>query len=149
VATLQMEVGRRLIAGPGDDDFGVLSLLVQLPFEPLRSFKIPAACFFPEPEVDSACVSLVRRPKPLLSPEMNPIYTQIVKRSFSQRRKMMFKLLKQDWPLKTLEQAFETLALPVQSRAETLSVQQFVQLTRLLHAGGSGSTPCSDRTPAP
>src|SRR5207247_1312395 len=56
VATLQLEVARRLMAGPDDEDYGVLTLLVQLDYEPRDSFKIPATCFFPAPEVDSACV---------------------------------------------------------------------------------------------
>src|SRR5215471_7509807 len=55
VATLQLEVARRLMAQPGEKDYGVLTLLVQLDFECRRpsGFKIPASCFFPEPEVDS------------------------------------------------------------------------------------------------
>src|SRR5437588_9453047 len=53
VATLQLEVGRRLVARPGAKDYCVLTLLVQLDYEPLDWFKIPASSFFPEPEVDS------------------------------------------------------------------------------------------------
>ena len=56
VATLQLEVAQRLMAQADDDDYGVLTLLVQLDFEPRGSFKIPADCFFPSPNVDSVCV---------------------------------------------------------------------------------------------
>ena len=66
VATLQLEVARRLMAGTGDEDYGVLTLLVQLDYEPREWFKIPAGCFFPAPDVDSACVVLIRRAQPLL-----------------------------------------------------------------------------------
>ncbi len=65
VATLQLEVARRLMARRDDDDYGVLTLLVQLDFEPGDLFKIPPGCFFPEPGVDSACVVLNRREQPL------------------------------------------------------------------------------------
>ena len=68
VVTLQVEVAKRLLAKPNTPDYGVLTLLVQLHYEPQGWFKIPASCFFPEPEVDSACVCLVRRPLPLLRP---------------------------------------------------------------------------------
>ena len=61
VATLQLEVARRLMAKPGDKDYGILTLLVQLDYEPCDWFRIPASCFFPEPDVDSACVVLARR----------------------------------------------------------------------------------------
>ena len=60
VATLQLEVAQRLMAKAGDKDYGVLTLLVQLDFEPRDWFKIPKSCFFPEPDVDSACVVLDR-----------------------------------------------------------------------------------------
>src|SRR5690349_18350482 len=61
VATLQLEVARRLMAKAGEEDYGILSLLVQLTHEPSGLFKIPAGCFFPPPDVDSACITLVRR----------------------------------------------------------------------------------------
>ncbi len=67
VATLQLEVAQRLMARADDDDYGVLTLLVQLDYEPRGSFKIPADCFFPAPNVDSMCVVLQRRARPLLA----------------------------------------------------------------------------------
>lgn len=134
VVTLQLEVAQRLMAGAGDADFGVLTLLVQLDYEPRDCFKIPASCFFPAPEVDSACAVLVRRAKPLLAEEHHPTFVKIVKRAFSQRRKMMFKLLKVDWPVEKLDQAFAAMNLSAQERAEKLSVAQFVELTDRLSA---------------
>jgi len=132
VATLQLEVARRLMAQAGDDDYGLLTLLVQLDFEPRDSFKIPAGCFFPQPDVDSACVVLVRRAQPLLPEERRNDFHRIVKRAFSQRRKMMMKLLKADWPEAALTRAFTAVGLSPQTRAETVGVRQFVALTSLL-----------------
>jgi 16S rRNA (adenine1518-N6/adenine1519-N6)-dimethyltransferase len=103
-----------------------------LNYEPLDSFKIPASCFFPEPDVDSACVSLVRRAEPLLPLHLRERFIKIVKRSFSQRRKMMLKLLKQDWPKDELEQAFAQLKLSPQVRAEAVALEQFAELAKLL-----------------
>ncbi len=136
VATLQIEVAKRLLAKPGVPDYGVLTLLVQLDYEPQSWFKIPASCFFPEPDVDSACVCLVRREQPLLPSEQRDAFARIVKRSFSQRRKMMLKLLKEDWPEQRLGPEFECLKLSPQVRAEEVSLDQFTQLTQAL----SGST---------
>ena len=96
VATLQLEVAQRLMAKSGDDDYGVLTLLVQLDYEPRNWFKIPAGCFYPAPDVDSACVVLIRRAPPLLPENQRAAFVKIVKRAFSQRRKMMLKLLKPD-----------------------------------------------------
>jgi len=52
-----------------------------------------------------------------------------VKRAFSQRRKMMLKLLKQDWPEQKLKQVFQQLYISPQERAEKLSLERFVALT--------------------
>jgi len=132
VVTLQLEVAQRLMAGAGDKDYGVLTLLVQLDYEPRGWFRIPATCFFPSPDVDSACVALVRRGQPLLADEHRATFVKIVKRSFSQRRKMMFKLLKEDWPEHRLERAFVSNQLSPQIRAEALNLKRFVQLTEWL-----------------
>jgi 16S rRNA (adenine1518-N6/adenine1519-N6)-dimethyltransferase len=134
VATLQYEVAQRLMAGAGDEDYGVLTLLVQLDYEPGGWFKIPAGCFFPAPEVDSACVVLRRRAQPLLADEQRPVFVKIVKRAFSQRRKMMLKLLKQDWPADALAAAFAGLNISPMERAEKLTLEQFAALTRHLAA---------------
>ncbi len=130
--TLQLEVAQRLMAQADDDDYGVLTLLVQLDYEPHGWFKIPAGCFFPAPNVDSACVNLVRRPQPLLADEQRRAFVRIVKKAFSQRRKMMLKLLKTEWPADKLAQAFAALNISPMERAEKLSLEQFVTLTKLL-----------------
>jgi 16S rRNA (adenine1518-N6/adenine1519-N6)-dimethyltransferase len=134
VATLQLEVGQRAVASADNDDYGVLSLLLQLRYEPETNFKIPADCFYPVPDVDSACVVLVRRAQPLLSKLDEPKFEHLVKLSFSQRRKMMLKLLKQEWPAEKLAKAFDELKLSPQIRAERVTLEQFVELTNLLEA---------------
>lgn len=135
VATLQLEVARRLMARAGAEDYGILSLLVQLRFEPRAIFKIPSGCFFPAPDVDSACITLVRRQHDLLAENLRPAFVRLVKLAFSQRRKMMVKLLKQEWPAERLEVAMSSLGLPLQIRAEAVSLDQFVALTAKLHSG--------------
>jgi 16S rRNA (adenine1518-N6/adenine1519-N6)-dimethyltransferase len=133
VATLQLEVVQRIIATAGDEDYGLLTILLQGNYEAHGWFKIPPGCFFPPPDVDSACVCLIRRRKPLLPPQKFPTYVRVVKRSFSQRRKMMFKLLKTDWPEAQLESAFADLEIPRQARAESIEAETFAKLAERLH----------------
>lgn len=132
--TLQIEVAQRIQAGAGDDDYGLLSLLLQVVYEPAGWFKIPAASFFPAPDVDSACITLQRRAHPLLPAELLPKYKRITKKAFSERRKMMFKLLKQEWPEDKLAAAFAEIGLSPQIRAEAVTLRQFVTLTKSLAA---------------
>jgi len=132
IATLQLEVAQRLMAETDGDDYGILTLLVQLHYQPTGLFKIPPKCFFPSPDVDSACITLVRREQPLLPSELVPKFERIVKTAFSQRRKMMMKLLKQSWPIEKLEAAFASLGLSPQERAEKVTLEQFAELTKAL-----------------
>ncbi len=132
VATVQIEVAQRIAAGAGTKHSGVLGLLLQLHYRCAGWFKIPPSCFFPEPDVDSACVTLLRRTVPLLPPELHRPFANLVKQAFSQRRKMMFKLLKQHWPQARLARAFGELALSPQIRAEAVPLEQFARLVEIL-----------------
>ena len=132
VATLQWEVVRRIVSAAGQEDYGVLSLYLQLRYAAVESFKIPASCFFPAPEVDSGTILLRRRTEPLLSPELTPIFRRIVKLAFSERRKMMAKLLKQQFPPERIADALEALGISPQIRAEAVSLEQFTELAKLL-----------------
>jgi 16S rRNA (adenine1518-N6/adenine1519-N6)-dimethyltransferase len=138
VATLQLEVVQRLIATPASEAYGLLSLLVQLSFSPAGSFKIPAGCFFPPPDVDSACVTMLRRTEPLLEGSLRKSFSHVVKLSFSQRRKMLLKLLKEEWPEENVRAAFNSAGLAENCRAEVVSLEQFVILTKILGPGAKG-----------
>jgi 16S rRNA (adenine1518-N6/adenine1519-N6)-dimethyltransferase len=61
-----------------------------------------------------------------------PVYVAIVKRAFSQRRKMLGKLLKQDWPEDRLRAALQTANIRPEQRAEEISPDQFARLTLTL-----------------
>jgi len=132
VATLQLEVAERILSRAGESEYGVLTLLLQLRYEPRGSFNISSSSFFPAPNVDSACITLIRRSSDLLPAESVNAFAQIVKRAFSQRRKMMLKLLKIDWPAETLARAFEAAGISLQARGEACSLQQFVTVTKVL-----------------
>jgi 16S rRNA (adenine1518-N6/adenine1519-N6)-dimethyltransferase len=132
VATLQLEVVHRLVASPGSKDYGILSVLVQLGYEPAGSFKIPRTCFFPEPDVDSGCLCLRRRATVALMPSERRVFGRVVKRAFSERRKKALKLLRFDWPADVLAAAWPALELPDDIRAERIAREQFIELARRL-----------------
>lgn len=132
VATLQFEVVQRIFARADEEHFGLLSLYLQLRYEPVEWFKIPAGCFFPAPDVDSATIFLRRRADALLSFEEVRVFQRLVKLAFSERRKMMAKLLKQQWPAEKIVPALDQLGISTQARAQTVSLEQFVALTKLL-----------------
>jgi 16S rRNA (adenine1518-N6/adenine1519-N6)-dimethyltransferase len=134
VITLQHEVAQRIAAARDSDDYGLLTLLLGLRYQHGGLFKIPASCFFPAPDVESACITLTRREPPLLDERQAKVFVRVVKRAFSQRRKMMFKLLKADWPEGRLHAAFAALGISLQERAEKVSLEVFTEFCRLLAA---------------
>ena len=134
VATLQWEVVKRLRAKAGTKDYGVLTLLVAQRYQTGAGFKIPANCFFPQPNVDSGCLSMeLRNPQPVPWSDLQTFQT-LVKLAFSQRRKMMVKLLRTRWNQADVEKAMGACDLPLSIRAEQLSLEQFVELMNHLGA---------------
>ncbi len=132
VVTLQLEVAQRIVAASDTDSYGLLTLLIGLHYRPGALFKIPASCFFPAPDVESACLTLTRRDPPPLDDRQTKLFVRLVKRAFSQRRKMMLKLLKTEWPEDKLHACFAKLAISPQERAEKVSLEVFTELCRLM-----------------
>lgn len=136
VVTLQAEVVHRIAAPTDGDDYGILTLLLGLRYQVREWFNIRRGCFHPVPDVDSACISLWRRPQPLLDSAGAEVFTRLVKRAFSERRKMMMKLLRSLWPQEILHEAFRQVGIAPTERAEKVSLEGFVALTRILQDSG-------------
>ncbi|MEN9572367.1 MAG: hypothetical protein RL514_222 [Verrucomicrobiota bacterium] len=132
VVTLQLEVAQRIAAATDAEEYGLLTLLVGLHYAPSDLFRIPAGCFFPAPDVESGCLTLTRRTPPLLDAQQTKLFVRVVKRAFSQRRKMMLKLLKAEWPEDHLRAIFAQLGISPQERAEKVSLEVFTEFCRLL-----------------
>jgi 16S rRNA (adenine1518-N6/adenine1519-N6)-dimethyltransferase len=125
---LQKEVVDRLAAQPGNKTYGRLSVMAQYwcKVEPL--FVIPPQVFFPIPKVDSSFVCLIpHKERTIAATDVNML-EQVVKQSFSMRRKTIQNCLK---GMITLEQ-LASLNIDGKSRAEQLSVEDFVRLSNLL-----------------
>ena len=135
VVTVQWEVGQRLAAQYATREYSKLTLLVGCRYIVNDMFKISPHCFFPEPRVDSACLTLDRRPEPLYPEALHKPFTTVVKRAFSQRRKMMRKNLKGGWPEDQLDAAMTAAGLDSKIRAEKVTLEQFVTLTQELQNG--------------
>lgn len=133
VVTLQSEVIRRMFAQAGHADYGLLTVLIRMRYEPVGVFKIPASCFFPEPDVESSCGALRLLKEPLVTNTELADFVTMAKLAFSQRRKMMAKLLKQRWSPEVIADAFESVGIPMNARAESVSVELLVRLFRTLN----------------
>ena len=132
IATLQLEVVQRIAAHKGTPDYGVLTLLLGLRYEVADWFKVPRVCFFPTPDVESACVVLRRREGTEIDTRVAGTFAALVKTGFGQRRKMMRKLLAERWPRADVEEAFAQAGVAPTERAEQVSREQFLRMARRL-----------------
>lgn len=133
---VQKEVAQRMQTGSGTKDYGALSLAVQYYAKPQVMMSVPAGCFIPKPNVDSAVIKLVRHDNPPVLVKDEGKMFEIIHAAFNQRRKTLVNSLSNAENLniskeKTLA-ALEKMGLPSTVRGEALSLSQFANLTDFL-----------------
>jgi len=123
----QKEVAERIVAGPGNDSYGRLSVASQWRSRPRVAMTVNRSAFVPPPKVTSAVIHIV----PAEAPEGVDarIMERLTEAAFGQRRKMLRSSLKQ---FPGAAEAAEDLGIDLQRRAETLSIEEFVKLGRAL-----------------
>lgn len=133
VLMLQDEVADRLVAKPSTPAYGTLSVMAQYAADITKAFKVPPNCFRPRPEVASAVVLFRTKEGRALSPKEEPSFAKLVKSAFAHRRKTLVNSLKDEGCHQgAVLEALRHLALSSTARAESLSVDDFIQLTRLI-----------------
>lgn len=126
VGMVQKEVADRIAAPHGNKTYGILSVLLQAYYNVELLFKVPPGVFNPPPKVMSAVIRMTRNDRRKLQCN-ETTFVKVVRQGFNNRRK-------------TLRNALKNLNLPAEisalelldSRAEQLSVEQFIQLTLLI-----------------
>lgn len=136
---VQSEVAERMQTGPGTKDYGALSLAVQYYAKPEIVARVPASCFLPRPNVDSAVVRLMRYEKPPVEAADESFLFAVIRASFNQRRKTLANGLANAGGLDVtrgqVEAVLEEMGLSKTVRGETLTLEQFSELSdRLLRA---------------
>jgi 16S rRNA (adenine1518-N6/adenine1519-N6)-dimethyltransferase len=129
---VQEEVARRLTAQPGTPEYSSLTLFLRFYTHPHYAFTVSRHCFYPTPKVDSAIICLQLR-EPPLSGEDVVTFFQLTRRAFEHRRKMLRASLKPLFPSQKIEEALQAIHQNPLARPETLSLEDFLQLHRLLY----------------
>ena len=123
----QKEVAERIVARPGTEAYGRLSVAAQWRSEPRIAMTLSRSAFVPPPKISSAVVYIVPKNAP---PGVDPaLMGRVTEAAFGQRRKMLRSSLR---ALPGALGALETLGIDPQRRAETLSVDEYVALARAL-----------------
>ncbi len=136
VVMIQKEVAERMIAQPAKKDYGALSVAVQYYTKPSIVTTVSPHCFMPQPKVESTVIKLDILKKPSVTVEDERKFLKVVKAAFGQRRKTLvnaltnsgsFKMSKED-----LKELLEKLGIEEKQRGETLSINQFAELSNAI-----------------
>jgi 16S rRNA (adenine1518-N6/adenine1519-N6)-dimethyltransferase len=135
---VQKEVADRMAAGPGNKDYGSLSLAVGFYAEANTVIDVPPSSFIPQPNVGSAVVKLTKYPEPKVKVKDSKYLFEIIRTSFNQRRKTLSNSLSNN-PLLGVSRDKVTAALvemgiDERARGETLTLEQFAELSDILQS---------------
>lgn len=132
---VQREVADRMQVGPGTKDYGALSLAVQYYTKPEIVAHVPANCFMPRPNVDSAVIRLTRYQEPPVEVQDEKYLFALIRASFNQRRKTLANGLANGMgiPREQVTAALEQMGLTATTRGEALTLEQFARLSNLLY----------------
>ena len=134
VLMFQKEVAQRLVAGPGDHDYGTLSVLSRYYCEGDILFKVSKNVFWPRPRVDSAVLKLKPRRRELSGPE-EKWFWEFVQGLFQQRRKTILNSMGRllNVSRSKLVELLEAIPVSPAARPEELEVGQFAKLSRITY----------------
>lgn len=123
---VQKEVGDRFMSKPNSRDYGSLSVFLQYNFDVTKVVNVNKRCFEPVPKVDSVVVKLSKNKK--YEAKNEDKFYKLVKDSFTQKRKNLRNNLR-NYDLTKVEEVLKKYDKDLTARAESLSVEQFVEIS--------------------
>ena len=135
VVMVQKEVAEAIVARPGK--MSLLAVSVQFYGEPRIISYVPAHCFYPAPEVDSAILRVDLYPQPAVAVDAKSFF-ELVRAGFTASRKQIVNSLAQGLGLPKAEilSLLNKADIASQRRAETLTLDEWAQLWRLFTRAG-------------
>src|SRR5919109_2624878 len=138
VLMVQKEVADRIASEPGVKAYGTLSVWSQVHGRITDKIPVSTEAFYPRPKVRSTLLKIELFPQPLVATEDLPHLRGLVRSAFAQRRKTLSNALI-NW-LKKDRNAIEALlrsqSIDPKRRGETLSIEEFLSLSRALKPSG-------------
>ena len=135
---VQKEVADRIRSGPGNKEYGAISLAVQYYAEPEAVLTVSPSSFIPRPGVDSCVLCLTAYTEPPVRCNEKVMFA-LIRAAFNQRRKTLANAISHGYCLggrqlsrEEVTAALEKAGLPPTVRGEALSLEQFAELSLLL-----------------
>jgi 16S rRNA (adenine1518-N6/adenine1519-N6)-dimethyltransferase len=135
ILTLQHELAARLTASPGNKQYGALTVLIQYHAHLSSILEVPRQAFYPKPKVSSTVVQFeFSKPYPRRV-DSEDFFRKVVRAAFAHRRKTLLNSLRgtfPSWDVQNMLNAMQHCAIDPQRRAETLSIDDFLNLSEAL-----------------
>jgi len=135
ILTLQHELAGRLTASPGNKQYGALTVVIQYHARLSPLLEIPRQAFYPKPKVSSTVVQFeFSKPFPRRADD-EEFFRKVVRAAFAHRRKTLLNSLRgtfPSWEVQSALNAMKHCAIDPQRRAETLSIDDFLNLSAAL-----------------
>ena len=135
VLMFQRELAQRLVCPPGSKQYGRITVMLNYCAVVENIVTVPPQCFYPQPKIDSQVLLITFIPKTEHAGADERQLFQVIKAAFSKRRKTLQNALSQSGlglDTVTARTSLITAGIDPMRRAETVTVEEFVELTRAL-----------------
>lgn len=130
---VQKEVGDRIIAQMGSEDYGALSIEIQYLFDVKKQMDVSRNVFYPQPNVDSCVISLI--PKISRNKEFEDKFFYLIKNCFRMRRKTLLNNLKDIYDTSVIDKIYLEMNIDRSIRAEQLILDDYIKMYRIIYEG--------------
>lgn len=138
VMMMQKEVAERMTAAVNTKSYNSLTLAIQNTMDAKIAFIVPKSVFIPQPNVDSAVLSLTRLEHPIAEVDNLEKFHHLIQTCFVQRRKTIWNNLRNaakdlDLSLDQLETALDEAHIEKARRAESLTLEDYQRLYNAIY----------------
>ncbi|MCE9577843.1 MAG: 16S rRNA (adenine(1518)-N(6)/adenine(1519)-N(6))-dimethyltransferase RsmA [Deltaproteobacteria bacterium] len=129
IVMVQREMADRIVGKPDTDDYGAMTVMIQMFADVGMVAKVSAGSFVPAPKVDSAVVKIIPLPQPRHPIGSEPHFSRVVHAAFGQRRKTLRNSLRAQFAGDAVDAALAAVSIDGIRRGETLTLAEFAALS--------------------
>ena len=133
VFTIQKEVGQRMNAKPGTEDYSSVSVLCQWAYDVKPVMDLAGGNFWPVPNVASRAVLMTKK-EDFPKCENPELFRKMVRQIFALRRKTLRNNLSRFVKAEICDEALKIAGIEPSIRAENLSVEDLLKLSDALNS---------------
>ena len=133
IMMMQLEVADRICGKPKTKDYNALSIAVGYRAKATKCFNVPRTVFVPEPNVDSAVISLDLYDIPPFKANNEDLFFKLIREAFNQRRKTLINNLSSSYSKELINKMLLNFNIKPNVRSEELGIDDFVNFSNYIN----------------